>query len=176
MDINQKLNKQFEKYGSFEDVSAVTDGLLMVAEGNSGIRTRWARLTYSERQCLRGLLTKIGRLLSPELNTDVSVIYEDIAGYAMLGRDSLLSDSLKQPDMFQETEPTTFRQYSGFDEVSLPDYERGRQASEQHAKSRLRPGYSLKEYLGGEGTIRSHEAADAAPLKGRDINSTPPGE
>lgn len=113
MDIDQKLAKQYEKYGSFGEVSAVTDGLFMVAEGNAGIRTRWSQLGPDERQALRGLLTKIGRLLSPGLSTHPAKLYEDVIGYAMLGRDCVMGCGTPQTDMFQQEEPMTFRALKG---------------------------------------------------------------
>lgn len=93
MNIDEKLEMQRKKYGSFDDVSAVTDGLLMVAEGNSGIRTRWRDLDPAERVSVRRMLQKLGCILSPDTAINMGENYEAIAGYAMLASNAVKATS-----------------------------------------------------------------------------------
>lgn len=122
MDIEEKLKMQAEKYGKFEDVSAVTDALLMVVEGNAGVRTRWAQLGPRERTVLRGILTKLGRLLAPEFACSPVETYDAITGYAVLARNAFIEREFVDKQQHMDLSPLSNR---NLDQIINDAYNRG---------------------------------------------------
>jgi len=83
--VNDTLNERGQKYGSYKELSQISQQLKRVVENYQG----YNRISDAQREALDMIFSKIARVISGDPNYVDS--WHDIAGYATLVEQILIS-------------------------------------------------------------------------------------
>jgi len=101
-DVQQTLAERGDRYGSFEDVAYIAQGLqerMRAAHNGEG----WNRLAADQKQALTVIADKIARMLNGDPNYRDN--WHDIVGYAALVDKRMARDEQRRAEAAQAASP-----------------------------------------------------------------------